>query len=100
MSATQISFSAFAASKTALEDLAVSDQAGQRGCFFPQPKFVGGVTPLVTGGCTSSPISELRDEFWYDRSYCLDAPGFVASGGLVGLTSFGVTRPCGVASRS
>jgi hypothetical protein len=83
---SQISFSAFAAIKTAPEDLAVSDQAGQRGRFYLNYLFSPAC--LFVTGDDKPESADLSPGFYNFECDCLDAPAYVASGG-VRSTSFG-----------
>lgn len=85
MTSTQLSFSAFAATQTDPGNFAVSDQSGQRGGFFPScpyplPKFFPVVTHFT--GDNKPFSSELSPGFYNFQCGCLDAPLYLASGGV------------------
>lgn len=78
MTTTQTSFSAFAATQTDPGNFAVSDQSGQRGCFFPQPQY-----RLLSGYQTGvNPFFDVREDFWGACDQCLDAPYYIAQGSV------------------
>lgn len=85
MTSTQTSFSAFAAKQTAsVTSLAVPADSGQRGCFFLQPDFHPAI-PFLTGRGYALDL-RWEDGFYQESAGCLDAPFYVASGGMDTMT--------------